>query len=280
MLQGCALDALPWNHAQRKVELVALREELGRAKASKEEDLQSFLEHLMSALNIGVLRAAPPPEYLCPISERIMQHPVTVVETGVSYERAVIERWFDKGDDTFFDPLTGNNLSTREITENGELKSRIQSWWHRRWNLTLDQADSSPSEEASVFASPPDSSQELKSSRPSKSGTLLDAAKQGDLATVLEELRSGDPKELAILDSEKQWSPLQWASAKGHTAIVQALIQAGADLNTGWRLVRNFILKNRLIAYQPHLFFEVMSRDWFPRGSSQSMCDDCSKQNG
>ena len=42
---------------------------------------------------MGVASRAPPEEFLCPISHEVMDDPVVVMATGMTYERAVIEMW-------------------------------------------------------------------------------------------------------------------------------------------------------------------------------------------
>ena len=42
---------------------------------------------------VGVASRTPPEEFLCPISHEMMEDPVMVVATGMTYERAIIEMW-------------------------------------------------------------------------------------------------------------------------------------------------------------------------------------------
>ncbi|KAH7541828.1 hypothetical protein FEM48_Zijuj02G0009000 [Ziziphus jujuba var. spinosa] len=69
----------------------------------------------------------PPKYFVCPISLQLMKDPVTA-ETGITYDRESIERWF----------LTANNLtcpvtkqtlrSDSDLTPNHTLRRLIQSW--------------------------------------------------------------------------------------------------------------------------------------------------------
>ena len=55
------------------------------------------------------------------------------------------------------------------------------------------------------------------------------AVKNGDLATVVELLKS-DPSLVSIRDAEDS-TPLHYAAWKGHSEIVTALLDAGADIH-------------------------------------------------
>nr|CAD1821492.1 unnamed protein product [Ananas comosus var. bracteatus] len=67
-----------------------------------------------------------PPYFICPISLQIMEDPVTVA-TGVSYDRASIERWLTVyGRDKC--PVTNQTLVDRTLTPNSTLLRLIQSW--------------------------------------------------------------------------------------------------------------------------------------------------------
>jgi hypothetical protein len=58
----------------------------------------------------------PPPEFIDPISDEIMVDPVMLLETGQTYERASIQRWFQTCQpDNCRDPLTGTVLKSTEV---------------------------------------------------------------------------------------------------------------------------------------------------------------------
>lgn len=54
-----------------------------------------------------------PNEYLCPITDLLMREPVLLVETGHSFEKWAIERWFAQGNRTC--PLTGVTLTSIQV---------------------------------------------------------------------------------------------------------------------------------------------------------------------
>jgi len=58
--------------------------------------------------------------------------------------------------------------------------------------------------------------------------SLLDAAKEGDVATVQRFISEGTNVNQA---NERGATPLHWAAHKGHTEVVRLLIAAGADVN-------------------------------------------------
>ena len=66
----------------------------------------------------------PPDEYLCPITQDIMQDPVVAAD-GRSYERNAIAEWFDAHNTS---PMTNLELPHRNLIPNIELKSLIQRY--------------------------------------------------------------------------------------------------------------------------------------------------------
>jgi len=74
-------------------------------------------------------RNSEPPEFLCPISMRLMKDPVVVVETGQIYDRESIERWFENSN---LDPLTGQSVKNTALTPVHSLRSIIESSQRRK----------------------------------------------------------------------------------------------------------------------------------------------------
>jgi hypothetical protein len=70
-------------------------------------------------------RVAPPKEYTCPISLRLMYDPV-VIASGETCERMWIQKWFDEGH--FICPKTKKKLPHMEMTPNVALKKVISNW--------------------------------------------------------------------------------------------------------------------------------------------------------
>ncbi|KAK7406709.1 hypothetical protein VNO78_08339 [Psophocarpus tetragonolobus] len=68
---------------------------------------------------------APPEEYKCPISSSLMHDPV-IIESGVTYERMWIKKWFDEGNDIC--PKTRKKLVNMALTPNVAMKGVISKW--------------------------------------------------------------------------------------------------------------------------------------------------------
>eukprot|EP00210_Caulerpa_lentillifera_P002522 g2419.t1 len=65
-------------------------------------------------------------EFVCPISMTVMEDPVILVETAISYERREIETWFTQGNNTC--PFTGLELKSQLLIPNRALKEAIANW--------------------------------------------------------------------------------------------------------------------------------------------------------
>eukprot|EP00899_Mesostigma_viride_P007654 jgi/Mesvir1/16890/Mv15768-RA.1 len=68
----------------------------------------------------------PPAQFLCPISCDLMRDPVMLVETGQTYERAAIEQWFARGNNT--DPLTNKRVADKKVVPLSALRSLVEEW--------------------------------------------------------------------------------------------------------------------------------------------------------
>lgn len=69
--------------------------------------------------------AAPPDEFLCPITGELLREPVTL-SSGKTYEHAAILEWFEYGNTTC--PLTRQDVDTAELHVNTTLQRAIQTW--------------------------------------------------------------------------------------------------------------------------------------------------------
>jgi hypothetical protein len=84
--------------------------------ALKHQAEASYLEQIIYALSMTASvrngaepsqpahPPAPPPDYLCLVSQDIMADPVMLVDSGHTYEREAIEKWLSKHNT---DPCTG-----------------------------------------------------------------------------------------------------------------------------------------------------------------------------
>jgi hypothetical protein len=67
----------------------------------------------------------PPYSFVCPISMAVFADPVIVVETGTTYQRDKIERWFATHDT---DPLSNVRLTSKATIPNNALRGIIEEW--------------------------------------------------------------------------------------------------------------------------------------------------------
>ncbi|KAK9907505.1 hypothetical protein WJX75_004954 [Coccomyxa subellipsoidea] len=71
--------------------------------------------------------APPPPEFFCPISHCLMTEPVTLLNTGITFNRTSIQAWMRTGARTC--PVTGQPLQGWIAMEGNEkLRLRIMAW--------------------------------------------------------------------------------------------------------------------------------------------------------
>jgi len=62
--------------------------------------------------------------YICPISHKVMIHPVTT-NVGNTYEKTYIKKWLENHDT---DPLFNETLTDKNLIENKGLKETIELW--------------------------------------------------------------------------------------------------------------------------------------------------------
>lgn len=75
----------------------------------------------------------PHEEFKCPISSRVMYDPV-IIESGQTFERMWIQKWFDDGHDTC--PKTNMKLAHLSMIPNTTIKGLI-SKWSRKYGVTV-----------------------------------------------------------------------------------------------------------------------------------------------
>ena len=67
----------------------------------------------------------PPSQYLCPITQELMQDPVILIVSGRTYEREAIRKWVqDRGTD----PITRQQCTVNDLVPNRALKDAIDEW--------------------------------------------------------------------------------------------------------------------------------------------------------
>ncbi|KAI6707675.1 hypothetical protein NL676_010637 [Syzygium grande] len=70
-------------------------------------------------------RCQPPPYFICPILQEVMQDP-QVAADGFTYEAEALRGWLESGHDT--SPMTNLQLAHRNLVPNRALRSAIQEW--------------------------------------------------------------------------------------------------------------------------------------------------------
>ncbi|PPD75390.1 hypothetical protein GOBAR_DD27697 [Gossypium barbadense] len=83
-----------------------------------------------------------PSFFRCPISLDVMKSPVSLC-TGVTYDRASIQRWLDSGNNTC--PATMQVLQSKEIVPNRNLQRLIQMWSDSVARRQVDAESAAPS---------------------------------------------------------------------------------------------------------------------------------------
>ncbi|KAI9080049.1 hypothetical protein K1719_030279 [Acacia pycnantha] len=71
------------------------------------------------------LELVTPNQFICPVSLDLMKDPVTL-STGITYDRASIERWLEDGN--FTCPVTNQILTSFDLVPNQSLRVLIQDW--------------------------------------------------------------------------------------------------------------------------------------------------------
>ncbi|KAI3434335.1 uncharacterized protein J3R85_006596, partial [Psidium guajava] len=88
------------------------------------ERLRTHCEASLSSRSSPEEPSQPPPHFLCPISQEIMQDP-HVAADGFTYEAEEIRLWLSDHDTS---PMTNLQLSTLNLFPNQVLRSMIQEW--------------------------------------------------------------------------------------------------------------------------------------------------------
>ena len=97
----------------------------------KEPIICSRNQFLVGFFYIPNSKPSFPEDFICCITMKVMYDPVMVVESGNSYERRAIEKWFAEGRKT--DPLSNMSLETMAVVPNHALRRLINSFdGHRR----------------------------------------------------------------------------------------------------------------------------------------------------
>lgn len=139
---------LPSEDAEMKNVLQSLQMEIEEASANKEREEVFYMEQILALLSVptpasesvcadfrirnleaGFEEEQPPlPSFICPLSNEVMKDPV-IIATGVTFERACIQRWFDSGENT--DPISKSLLPNLSLRPNIQIQKTIEEWLER-----------------------------------------------------------------------------------------------------------------------------------------------------
>nr|BAB55653.1 bg55 [Bruguiera gymnorhiza] len=92
-------------------------------------------KQIVAEAEMSNIPPAPPEEYKCPLSKRLMYDPV-VIASGQTFERIWIQKWFDEGNDTC--PKTLVKLDHQSLMPNTALKDLISKWCEKYGVTILD----------------------------------------------------------------------------------------------------------------------------------------------
>ncbi|GMH37617.1 hypothetical protein BSKO_05490 [Bryopsis sp. KO-2023] len=121
-------------HGQWKLVAEHLFRDMDAARMRKDRMEEHYLRQLVWAMS----GQEAPPEFYCPISLEIMEEPVVLFETAVTYDRKSIETWlFAYGSNRC--PVSGRILSEAVFVENRPLRSLIEEW--KRTHFAVDKDD-------------------------------------------------------------------------------------------------------------------------------------------
>lgn len=105
---------------------ILLNREIDRSRCRGDLQEEHSLRMVLWALS-GGSKLSPPPEFLCPISLKIMQEPVILCESEITFEKKEILSWFAK-EEIKRCPISLKKLRNTTLAENKALKSLIQDW--------------------------------------------------------------------------------------------------------------------------------------------------------
>ncbi|CAN1225416.1 U-box domain-containing protein 5 [Linum perenne] len=98
--------------------------QMNTSDASVHDGLSEAGKHDEARANL-LSHSAPPEQFRCPLSRRVMYDPV-IIASGQTYERMWIQKWFDDGNSTC--PKTKLQLQNFSIIPNTAMKDLILNW--------------------------------------------------------------------------------------------------------------------------------------------------------
>lgn len=101
-----------------------LLHDIDAARVRKDRQLEFYTRMLFWAVTGCDM---PPPEFYCPISLEIMEDPVVLIETAVTYDKKSLDTWLHVYGSSRC-PVSGQKLERLEYVENKALRCLIDDW--------------------------------------------------------------------------------------------------------------------------------------------------------
>ncbi|GLJ44292.1 hypothetical protein SUGI_0926970 [Cryptomeria japonica] len=129
----------------------ALENNKKEAEAYMLNQIQAFLcrSGIVSTDSSLPVSQPVPLYFFCPLSEAIMEDPVDL-ETGITYERSAIEKWFESGNTTC--PVNKCEVQSRHLIPNRNLRELIREWKQSNAKFRIDTAATKLATEAEAEA--------------------------------------------------------------------------------------------------------------------------------
>lgn len=101
-----------------------LLHDIDAARVRKDRQLEFYTRMLFWAVTGCDM---PPPEFYCPISLEIMEDPVVLIETAVTYDKKSLDTWLHVYGSSRC-PVSGQQLERLGYVENKALRCLIDDW--------------------------------------------------------------------------------------------------------------------------------------------------------
>lgn len=227
---------------------ILLNREIDRSRCRGDFQEEHSLRMILWAISGG--QFSPPPEFLCPISLKLMQEPVILSESEITFEKKEILSWLAK-EEIKRCPISLKKLKNTTLIENKALKSLIQDWKRNQSTSEIQKSEilKHPSRNGLLMENLLAQNQLLVESL-SGHGSDLSSRSSGSLTAQIQlqeiittMLKAAESGNLEILkdataqginlneENENGENCLNIACIHGHSEIVEYLLQHGFSAN-------------------------------------------------
>jgi hypothetical protein len=112
-------------------------EEAAAVVASSKQETRLKADHSSShhsTSSCNSITSFAPEQFLCPLSQTIMEDPVTSRDGSATFERNIILKWLDSSLSELC-PVTDQVLTRKDLVRNDKLATQIQEWKKQRQQL-------------------------------------------------------------------------------------------------------------------------------------------------